>query len=99
MAQAFSGRLGYDTIYALQDIEDDAKIGVKSTARLFGSAVKPAIGLFYSATLLLLLAVIWLKGGSAGIPAPRSLAASSTGSIKTLDPYGSRITPNERFIK
>ncbi|MET0438804.1 MAG: 4-hydroxybenzoate octaprenyltransferase, partial [Devosia sp.] len=35
--------IGYDTLYALQDIEDDALVGVKSTARLFGSNVKPAV--------------------------------------------------------
>ena len=32
--------IGYDTIYACQDIEDDAMIGVKSTARLFGEKTK-----------------------------------------------------------
>ena len=32
--------VGYDTIYACQDIEDDMKIGVKSTARRFGKRVK-----------------------------------------------------------
>ena len=35
-AGCFFWTLGYDTIYALQDVEDDALIGVKSTARLFG---------------------------------------------------------------
>jgi 4-hydroxybenzoate polyprenyltransferase len=39
--------IGYDTIYALQDVEDDAIIGVKSTARLFGRHVKPIVGAFY----------------------------------------------------
>ena len=33
--------IGYDTIYAHQDKEDDALIGVKSTARLFGDAATP----------------------------------------------------------
>ena len=35
-AGCFFWTLGYDTIYALQDMEDDALAGVKSTARLFG---------------------------------------------------------------
>lgn len=39
--------IGYDTIYALQDVEDDAIIGVKSTARLFGEHSKAIISLFY----------------------------------------------------
>ena len=38
--------IGYDTIYALQDVEDDALIGVKSTARLFGRRARMIIGLF-----------------------------------------------------
>lgn len=39
--------IGYDTIYALQDVEDDALIGVKSTAQLFGDHAKPVVALFY----------------------------------------------------
>lgn len=40
--------LGYDTIYALQDRDDDALIGVKSTARLFGDQSRPAIFVIYA---------------------------------------------------
>lgn len=40
--------LGYDTIYALQDIEDDAMVGVKSSARRLASAVKPGVAVFYA---------------------------------------------------
>ncbi|MEP3892076.1 MAG: 4-hydroxybenzoate octaprenyltransferase [Hellea sp.] len=39
--------VGYDTIYACQDIEDDMKIGVKSTARRFGKRVKYGVGISY----------------------------------------------------
>ena len=39
--------IGYDTIYACQDIEDDAMIGVKSTARLFGNKTKTGVGILY----------------------------------------------------
>jgi len=39
--------LGYDTIYAFQDITDDVKIGVKSTARRLEKHAKPAISIFY----------------------------------------------------
>lgn len=56
--------IGYDTIYALQDIEDDALVGVKSTARLFGEAARPAIALCYSGALVLWLVGFWLAGAS-----------------------------------
>ena len=41
--------IGYDTIYAHQDREDDALIGIKSTALLFGERTKPMLALFYAA--------------------------------------------------
>jgi len=47
--------VGYDTIYACQDIEDDMKIGVKSTARRFGKRVKLGVGASYLMTLILVL--------------------------------------------
>jgi 4-hydroxybenzoate polyprenyltransferase len=40
--------IGYDTIYALQDIEDDALIGVRSTARLFGAKWRDWTYMFYA---------------------------------------------------
>lgn len=46
-AGCFFWTLGYDTIYALQDIEDDALAGVRSTARLFGRHARTWILLFY----------------------------------------------------
>ena len=48
--------LGYDTIYAHQDKDDDAVIGVRSTARLFGGMTKRWVGLFYALAFLLLCA-------------------------------------------
>ncbi len=47
--------IGYDTIYACQDVEDDALIGVKSTARLFGDRTKKWIGWLYIGTVILIL--------------------------------------------
>ena len=47
----------------LQDIEDDALVGVKSTARLFGSRAKPIIGAFYAGTVILWLGAGILAGG------------------------------------
>lgn len=45
--------IGYDTMYAHQDKEDDALIGVRSTARLFGEQTKLAMALLYAGTLAL----------------------------------------------
>jgi 4-hydroxybenzoate polyprenyltransferase len=46
--------LGFDTIYAHQDREDDALVGVKSTARLFGERTAPFLGVCYGGAVLLL---------------------------------------------
>lgn len=45
--------LGYDTIYAMQDISDDRKIGVRSTAVKFGGQIKVFVAAFYGLTLIL----------------------------------------------
>jgi 4-hydroxybenzoate polyprenyltransferase len=52
--------IGYDTIYALQDREDDRRIGVKSSALLFGSLTWIAVGTVFCAMLLLLGFAGWL---------------------------------------
>jgi 4-hydroxybenzoate polyprenyltransferase len=52
--------IGYDTIYAHQDREDDALVGVKSTARLFGEKSKRAIGTLYALALTGFAIVYWL---------------------------------------
>ncbi len=49
--------LGYDTIYALQDIEDDALAGIKSSARRLGADVRRGVALFYALSSILALAV------------------------------------------
>ncbi len=54
--------IGYDTIYAHQDREDDALIGVKSTARLFGTRTRPVLLGFYALAVLL----IGLAGAAVG---------------------------------
>ena len=46
--------VAYDTAYAMVDREDDIRVGVKSTAILFGRADRPMIALFHALTLLLL---------------------------------------------
>ncbi|MAI88919.1 4-hydroxybenzoate octaprenyltransferase [Ponticaulis sp.] len=46
--------IGYDTIYARQDVEDDALVGIKSTARLFGDHTIPAVAGIYGLCALLI---------------------------------------------
>jgi 4-hydroxybenzoate polyprenyltransferase len=62
--------IGYDTIYAHQDREDDALIGVRSTARLFGTRTRLALIGFYALAVLL----IGLAGAAAGAGVPFTLA-------------------------
>jgi len=51
--------IGYDTLYAIQDKEDDALVGVKSSARRLGEKARLGVGICYSAALLLWAAAIW----------------------------------------
>lgn len=50
--------LGYDTIYALQDMEDDARIGIKSTARRMGAHAHALIAISYTAMVALWVVLI-----------------------------------------
>lgn len=52
--------IGYDTLYAIQDIEDDALVGVKSSARAMGSRVQLGVGICYALALAGWAAAIWL---------------------------------------
>ena len=51
--------VGYDTLYAIQDIEDDALVGVKSSARRLGDGAPLGIGVFYAVAVVLWGAAIW----------------------------------------
>jgi 4-hydroxybenzoate polyprenyltransferase len=57
---AFFWTLGYDTIYAHQDKDDDQMIGIKSTALLFGERSKKWVAIFYAASWTLLAGTIFL---------------------------------------
>jgi len=65
-AGAVCWTIGYDTIYAHQDREDDGLLGVKSTALRFGSATKPWLTLLYS--------LAWLAITAAGVMAGAGMA-------------------------
>src|SRR6201986_602903 len=54
--------IGYDTIYAHQDAEDDALIGIKSTALLFGARTRPALVAFYGLAVVLIGIALALCG-------------------------------------
>ena len=71
--------IGYDTLYAIQDKEDDALVGVKSSARRLGDKAPLGVGLFYVAALALWGAALWsvrpdLLALAALIPAALQLA-------------------------
>ena len=57
--------IAYDTIYAHQDREDDALIGIKSTALLFGARTKPALSFFFTIAVMLIgIAGVTAGGGA-----------------------------------
>ena len=57
--------IGYDTIYAHQDREDDALIGIGSTAILFGENTRPLLAVFYTLAVALIAIAGW--GAGAGV--------------------------------
>jgi 4-hydroxybenzoate polyprenyltransferase len=61
-AAGFFWILGYDTIYAHQDREDDALVGIRSTALRFGEKTRPFLAACYAMALALLLLAGWLGG-------------------------------------
>ena len=63
--------IGYDTIYAVQDIEDDALTGIGSTARAFGERLRLGIGVLYA--LAVICIEVALLAASAGFPAQGGL--------------------------
>jgi 4-hydroxybenzoate polyprenyltransferase len=78
--------IGYDTIYAHQDRDDDALIGIKSTALLFKHNTKPWLAVFYTLAVALLAVAGW--GAGAGIAFSIGLlafAAHLTWQIQRLD--------------
>jgi 4-hydroxybenzoate polyprenyltransferase len=61
-AGAIAWVIGYDTIYAHQDREDDALIGIKSTALLFRERTKPMLAVFYALAVVLIACAGWSAG-------------------------------------
>jgi len=67
--------LGYDTIYAHQDKEDDARIGVKSTALLFGRNSRAWVGAFYAGAMVLWLSAVSRVGNEWAMAVPLTITA------------------------
>ena len=91
-AAAFMWILGYDTIYAHQDREDDALIGVRSTARLFAGQTRPFLAVCYAATVGLLAVAGWLAGLGPlfflALLLPAALLAWQVATLDIDDPAG-----------
>ena len=91
-AAAFAWILGYDTIYAHQDREDDALVGVRSTARLFAAHTRPFLSACYAATMVLLVWAGWIAGLGpffyVALAAPAALLAWQVATLDIHDPAG-----------
>jgi 4-hydroxybenzoate polyprenyltransferase len=85
-AAAVVWTIGYDTIYAHQDKDDDAILGLKSTALKFGERTKPWLVLFFGATLAFLAGAGWMAGAGWPFFAGLTLSAAHPAwQVVTLD--------------
>jgi 4-hydroxybenzoate polyprenyltransferase len=79
--------LGYDTVYALQDIEDDALAGIKSSARRLAGNVRRGVASFYALALACLAAAFVANGaGAAALAALAPVALHFGWQARTLAP-------------
>ncbi|WP_340589375.1 4-hydroxybenzoate octaprenyltransferase [Erythrobacter alti] len=89
--------VGYDTIYALQDREDDALVGIKSSALRLGGRVKSGVAAFYALALASWLLAFWLlRGDLLALLALAPAAVHLSWQVATLDP-GDPDNPLARF--
>jgi 4-hydroxybenzoate polyprenyltransferase len=79
--------IAYDTIYAIQDIEDDALVGVRSSARRMGAQVRPGVAAFFALALLLWAAAFWtIRPDPLALAALLPVALHFGWQVVTLDP-------------
>ena len=84
---AIAWTVAYDTIYALQDARDDAIVGVRSTARLFGGRVRLGVAGFYAAAVAMALSAVALVGGGAmALAGVLAFALHLGWQVATIDP-------------
>lgn len=85
-------QLGFDTIYGFQDMDDDARIGVKSTSRLWQSRARSFIGACYTvAGLSLLTAGFLSRTGPAFYPAACLCIAWLLKQAREVNPHDARL--------
>lgn len=83
--------VGYDTIYAVQDIEDDEIAGIRSSARLFGSSLKAAIGLCYAIAAIAIAVASAMAGvGPVGAVGVALFAGHLGWQVRSLTPGDGR---------
>ncbi len=79
--------VGYDTIYALQDVEDDALVGIRSSARALGRRVRVGVAVCYALTLCLAALALWLvRPDPLVLAALLPAAAHMAWQVMALDP-------------
>ena len=74
-AAAFCWTVGYDTVYALQDARDDAIVGIRSTARLFGAKARLGVAVFYALAFGLAAAAVFFVGSWTAMIGPLAFGA------------------------
>lgn len=85
---AIAWTIGYDTIYALQDIEDDEVAGIKSSARFFGRRAALAVGLLFAFTVAALaLALALVHAGIAAYAGLFAFALHLAWQVRSIDPH------------
>ncbi|ADM08460.1 4-hydroxybenzoate octaprenyltransferase [Parvularcula bermudensis HTCC2503] len=77
--------LGYDTIYALQDVEDDALIGVKSSARALGDSAVTGVAVFYGLCVILMAFALLSQSALWGLLLLLPAAGHLTWQVRSLD--------------
>ena len=89
-AAGFFWILGYDTIYAHQDREDDALVGIRSSALRLGDKTRPFLILCYGLTMALLVLAGWLAGLTPwyllGLALPGAMLARQVMQLDIADP-------------
>lgn len=89
-AAGFFWILGYDTIYAHQDREDDALVGIRSSALRLGEKTRPFLILCYGLTMALLALAGWLAGLAPwyllGLALPGAMLARQVIQLDIADP-------------
>jgi 4-hydroxybenzoate polyprenyltransferase len=80
--------VGYDTLYAIQDKEDDALVGVKSSARRLGAKVRMGVGVCYALALAGWAAAVWaVRPDALALLALLPASAHLAGQVARVDPH------------